>query len=284
MDSAVGVPVELDLPAIAGNLQRREDGVWASRTRADISYPEEGNLNCLSLEADSFWFAHRSRCIEAVMRLWQPPGTLLDIGGGNGYVAAGLQRAGFSVAMLEPGELGVQTALRRGVQTLVCSTLEDAHFAPGTLPAAGLFDVLEHIENDREFLIYLHSLLRTGGRVYLTVPAYPLLWSADDDYAGHHRRYTHKSLAGVLRSAGFTVEYITGMFFMLPAPIFLLRAVPSRLGLRKQQAWDRYQAEHRSRGGAAGGLLDWLLERELAFVKQGRSFPFGASCLAVARR
>ncbi len=43
--------------------------------------------------------------------------------------------------------------------------------------AIGLFDVLEHIENEAGFLKQLREVLKTGGRLYLTVPAFRWLWS-----------------------------------------------------------------------------------------------------------
>ena len=66
----------------------------------------------------------------------------------------------------------------------------------------------------------------------MTVPAYQWLWSDDDELSEHRRRYTVSGLRRVAARAGFTVEYATYMFWPLPPPIALLRALPSRLGLR----------------------------------------------------
>lgn len=275
---------EIDLAQTAANLVRGSDGIWTARSRQDISYPDEGNLNCLALEADSFWFLHRSRCILAVMRRYAPPGMLFDIGGGNGYVASDLQKSGLPVALVEPGRTGVMHARERGVETLVWSSLEDAGFFRNVLPAVGLFDVLEHIQDDRSFLVAINDLLQPGGRVYLTVPAYPGLWSADDDYAGHHRRYSLRSLRQSLESAGFTAVFTSYFFFMLPVPIFLMRTIPSRLGLRKQAAWANYQREHKQQSGLTRGLMDRLLAWELGRLQNGKLMPFGGSLLAVAEK
>lgn len=272
-----------DLREIAANLQPGADGIWAAPS-GEISYPEEGNQNCLALEADSFWFVHRNRCIQAVMRRFPPPGMVFDVGGGNGYVAMGLQQAGFPVALVEPGRQGVQNARRRGVNTLVCSRFEDAGFRPGAVPAVGLFDVLEHIADDDALLSTVRDLLVPEGRVYLTVPAFHALWSADDDYAGHHRRYSLRGLRRLLEQAGLRVEYASYFFFMLPVPIFLLRVLPTRLGLRKQEAWETYQQEHQSRSGPVGKVLDGLLGWELARLSKGKTLPVGGSCLVAARR
>jgi SAM-dependent methyltransferase len=275
----------INLHEMAANLEPGVDGIWVARARKEeISYPDEGNSNCLALESDSFWFRHRNRCIQALLRKYPPPGVVFDVGGGNGYVAHGLQQAGVAVALVEPGRQGIENARRRGVETLVCSTLEEAGFRPGSVPAVGLFDVLEHIAADGEYLKMVQSLLVPGGRLYLTLPAFQALWSADDDYAGHHRRYAVPGLKKIVEQAGLQVEFASYFFFLLPLPIFLARVVPTRLGLRKQEAWDSYQQEHQSRTGLAGRLLDGLLGWELRRLRSGKSMPVGGSCLLVARR
>ena len=274
----------VDLEAIAAHLERGPDGIWVARSRQQVSYPLEGNDNCLALEADSFWFEHRNRCIQALMRRFPPPGTVFDVGGGNGYVALGLQQAGIPVVLVEPGREGVQNARARGVETLVCATLEDAGFHPGALPAVGLFDVLEHIQADAAFLHSIHNLLAPGGRIYLTTPAYQALWSADDDYAGHYRRYRLTGLGQVLAQAGFKMLFGTYIFSMLPLPIFLIRTLPSRLKMRRQDAWDQYEQEHRSRPGLVGTVLRGLLNGELRWLRAGRAIPMGGSCLVAAEK
>jgi SAM-dependent methyltransferase len=276
--------VEFNLAQAASNLAPGPEGIWVSRGQAAVSYPNGGNQNCLSLEADSFWFVHRNRCILALLDRFPPPGIVFDVGGGNGYVAYAMQQAGYPAALVEPGWQGVWNARFRGVETLICSTLEGAGFAPGSLPAVGLFDVLEHIEQEARFLDTLHTLLVPEGRLYLTVPAYPALWSADDDYAGHYRRYHLGRLRARLNAAGFRILSAGYFFMLLPLPIFLVRAIPSRLGLRRQEAWDRYQAEHKSRSGALGRILARVLDLELAYMRSGRALPFGASCLVAAEK
>ena len=276
-----------DPETLSGQLAAGSDGIWypAARPRpAQLSYPPEGNLNCLALEEDSFWFEHRSACILETIRQFPPPGALLDVGGGNGYVTLGLQRAGVAAALLEPGEQGARNAALRGVRPVICCTLQEAGFAPASLAAVGLFDVLEHIEDDAGFLESVQRLLAPGGRLYLTAPAYPLLWSADDAYAGHYRRYTLSSLRRALRQAGLSVDFESYFFFMLPAPIWLMRALPTRLGLRKQNAWNSYRQEHSSRPGLVGRLLAWLLNLECALLRRRQSIPAGGSCLIVARK
>jgi hypothetical protein len=147
----------------------------------------------------------------------------------------------------------------------------------------GLFDVLEHIKDDSAFLASVRELLRPGGRIYLSVPAFQFLWSRDDEVAGHFRRYTRRSLAKVFRAAGLQVEYLTYFFWFLPLPVGVLRTIPSRVGWRRNPTLRSAKREHTVGRGLTRRLVDWALSPELAWLRRGRTLPFGGSCLAVAR-
>jgi SAM-dependent methyltransferase len=259
------------------------DGIWRSAAVARVSYPEVGHDSRLAVEEGSFWFRHRNLCITALVRRLPPAGPLFDIGGGNGFVSLGLKNAGFDVVLVEPGEAGAANAHGRGLPDVVCATAETAGFKPSALPAIGLFDVIEHIEDDLAFARSMSALLAPGGRLYLTVPAYGWLWSHEDVTAGHFRRHTRRTICALLEAAGLNVEYASYFFRWLPLPILLMRALPYRLGLASG-AIDgaRMQREH-SAGGAAG-LADRLLAGEVATIAAGASFAFGASVLVGARR
>lgn len=274
----------VDLSAIASNLEPGPDGLWHPRSRSRFDYPDEGNAFCFQVEDHSFWFRHRNACILEAVRRFPPPGPVFDIGGGNGFVARALVQAGHDAVVVEPGEAGARNAQARGLAPVVCATLEDAGFAPGSLPAAGLFDVLEHMADDRAVLEQLARLLPPGGRLYLTVPAYQWLWSTDDDLSGHHRRYSGRSLRRVVEGAGFTVEYATQIFWPLPLPVLLMRALPSRLGLRATADTEAIRGELQPRENLLTRALGAVLNLEARWLRGGRRLPFGGSCLLVARR
>jgi hypothetical protein len=48
------------LSSIVKGIHER-DGIWYSDAKAEISYPEKGNDDCMQIEDSSFWFAHRNR-------------------------------------------------------------------------------------------------------------------------------------------------------------------------------------------------------------------------------
>ncbi len=266
----------------AGGLQEGPAGFWAAGSSGELSYPDDAHEACYQVEATSFWFAHRNRCVAATVRRLPPAGLFADVGGGNGFVSAALLDAGIELLLVEPGKEGAMNAWRRGVRPVVCARLEQAGVAAGSLGGIGLFDVVEHIEDDVAFLQEMRRHLAPDGRVYISVPAFQQLWSYEDDRAGHFRRYSARTLRAALRRAGFEVEYLSAMFVWLPLPVFFLRRVPSLLGRRTPGA-DRMHAEHGLPGGIGGRALSRLLDSEYKVIQSGGAFPIGGSLLAVAR-
>lgn len=269
---------------ITSNLERRDNGIWVARDQRDVSYPEAGNDACFAVEDTSFWFRHRNAVITELVTRTSPSDAFFDIGGGNGCVSSALQSTGIEVVLVEPGPKGALNARQRGIRTVVQSTLEDAGFAPGSLPSAGLFDVVEHIDNDEEFLRLMHSYLQPQGTLYLTVPAYNFLWSNDDVQAGHFRRYTTTTLSRLLIECGFTIEYSSYLFSFLVPPLWCLRSVPSWIGFRKSVSQATKEQEHTAGSGVAGAAVQRILSAELTRVTKGKRIPFGTSCIAVARK
>jgi SAM-dependent methyltransferase len=269
-----------DLSAIAPGLTRGEDGIWRAAAQVAVNYPDEANAFCFAIEESSFWFNHRNRVIVDAVRRFPPGGPIADVGAGNGYVALALERAGFPAYAIEPGATGAQNARARGLTT-ICATLDEAGFRPGSLAAAGLFDVLEHLPDDVRFLRDVHQRLRPGGRLYLTVPAFQSLWSAEDELVGHQRRYAPGDLRIVCEAARFRVEWATCFFCPLPVPLFLLRTLPSRLGRRTTLDPQKTAAELQP-SASVDRLMGPLLGWEERWLRRGRTLPIGTSCLLVA--
>jgi hypothetical protein len=270
-----------DLSTMAPGLLER-DGIWHARTQSVIDYPDQANAFCFAIEDASFWFQYRNQFILEVVRQFPPSGPIADIGAGNGFVSLGLQRNGFPTIVIEPGRTGIENARTRGLAPLVCATLQDAAFRPASLHAAGLFDVLEHIDDDRAFLHYLRTLLKDHARLYMTVPAFRLLWSREDDLVGHHHRYTLPGLAERLRAARFRVDYATYVFSPLPLPLFLLRTLPSKFGRRRTLDAQQTANELQPSPGLAVTAITRVLDGELALIKRRRRIPLGTSCLVAA--
>lgn len=276
----------VDIQSISAGLKQNKDGIWFSENTEEVSYPSEGNQACFSVEENSFWFKHRNNCIVTIARNYPPKSNkaIFDIGGGNGFVSMALVDAGFDVVLVEPGDAGAAQAKARGLENVICATTHTAKFIPGSMPAAGLFDVIEHIEDDLVFLKALRPSIEAGGRVYLTVPAYSFLWSDEDVSAGHYRRYTLEQIEGVLMSAGFEIEFSSYIFRFLPLPVYLLRTLPYKLSFSKaEKSPDQAARDHAVAGGMKKNILDSLLRSEISILSRNKSMKFGGSCLVVAR-
>ena len=277
----------LDIRSISNGLKLSDNGIWYSQDNQNVSYPTEGNELTFAVEEDSFWFKHRNNCIASIVKSYPPKdeGTIFDIGGGNGFVALGLAKAGFDVALLEPGSAGVVNAKKRGLKNVICATTDTAKLKQHTLAAAGLFDVIEHIEDDLAFLQSIEKLMKKDGRLYVTVPSYSFLWSEDDVFAEHFRRYNLDGISKVLESAGFQVEFSSYIFRFLPIPIFLFRTLPYKLGISKTEKNVKTASrDHAGKGGAIAHIVSSVLRREIKNLDNRKAMRFGGSCLLVAKR
>jgi SAM-dependent methyltransferase len=276
--------VVFDVSELASGLHRNADGIWVGDHDDPVSFSTIGHAGCFALEDASFWFAHRNAVLLGALARYPPPGVIIDVGGGNGFVTQALVQAGHAAILLEPGRDGVYNARLRGVETIIHATLSGAHFRRGALPAVGLFDVLEHVQDDRAWLCSLRSLLAHQGRVYLTVPALSWLWSEADSSAGHHRRYSLQSVVAALQACALVMEYATYFFSFLVLPILAGRTLGSRLrrhppGLSLQE---RALREHLPQSRAVLTALAWLGRFECSTIRSGRALPLGSSCLVVA--
>lgn len=275
----------MQIEQYSSGLRRSDEGIYFSApSGAEVSYAAGGHAECFGVEDSSFWFRHRNDCIAAMVGRHGCEGALLDVGGGNGYVAERLKLEGLDVVLLEPGEEGARNArLRRHLDQVICSTLEAATFREGAFGAAGLFDVIEHVDNDRVFLDSVRTTLAPGGKLYLTVPCHSWLWSQADVEAGHFRRHTYGSIEKMLDGL-FQVDYMSYFFAPLVVPQYLLRALPHRLGLTKDKGVLSTEAEHGTGDGLATRAIGAMLRREVPRVAAGKSISFGASCLVAATR
>jgi SAM-dependent methyltransferase len=237
-----------------------------------------------SVEERHFWFVARRELILDVLRRTVPDlerRPLFDIGCGSGgllafLAAAGVPLAGACDAYLE------SLNIVRGKVTAPLFLVDEGRLPPlgPGQGMVGLFDVLEHLDDDLGTLRWIQSVLDPGGVLVLTVPAHPFLFGAMDRLAHHRRRYRRQDLAGKLVTAGFQIRVLT--HFM--APLFPLLVVRRWLGekLRSRGKTERLGTEFAVVPGL-NGLLRVILRLE-RFMIRALSMPFGSSILAVVTR
>ena len=275
----------MNFEKIAHNIKKAENGIYYSKSESSISYPEEGNENCLQIEQDSFWFNHRNNIIANSVQKHSPNEIFFDIGGGNGFVAKRLQDDGIKTILVEPGEMGAISAYKRGIKNVLCSTLEDAEFEHNSIDSVGLFDVVEHIEDDYSFLNNINKYMKDDSYIYITVPAFNVLWSNEDNDAGHFKRYSTTELNELLKKCGFSIIQSTYIFSILPLPVFLFRSLPSKLGLnKKSNELQKHQNEHKQKKGILNNIMQKIWKWELSRVNRNKNIPVGGSCFVVGKK
>lgn len=269
---------------IATGLALNAQGIWVSNEKEDTSYPEFGHSICRDIEPTSFWYSHRNNCVKKAIELFNLKEPFFDIGGGNGTLSKNLNLLGLYTILLEPAMEGAINAKNSGVKDVICSTFTSAGFKDNTIPSAGLFDVLEHIESDTDFLLKLNNALVPQGRLLITVPAYNFLWSANDEHVGHYRRYTLTTLSKKLIECGFAIDYSTYLFAPMPLPVLLIRTAPYRVGLVKRITKERTTRELDPKKNLLITGLNKVLGLETYYINRLKTIPFGSTCLIVATK
>lgn len=227
-------------------------------------------------EDEHWWFVGRRMIIEQQLSaLGLPSGAaILEVGAGTGGNLKMLSRYG-AVSAMEMHPFAREHATRR-------SGIEVAEgYLPGNVPFSGkkfdlicLFDVLEHVREDADSLIVLKELLSSRGKIIITVPAYPLLWS-DHDVALHHfRRYTRRSLRKVIETSGLRVQKLSNFNTFLFPVATAARGVASLLGTSSSPG-------SKMPSPLVNKLLLSIFSAERHILARA-GLPFGLSLVAVA--
>lgn len=226
-------------------------------------------------ELDHWWFVARRAIIDHLVRAHVPlpsDARILEAGCGTGGNLALLAQYGALDAM-EYDEDARASATARGLCRVEAGALPNAvGFGETRYDMIALLDVLEHIDEDEASLRALSARLTPGGRLLLTVPAAPWLWSGHDVLHHHKRRYTHEGLLDVVRAAGLKVE-VSGYFNSLLFPVAVAQRFAHQL-LRRATPLDARPAPLVN----AALQLVFAAERHLL----GRiPFPMGLSLYAI---
>jgi len=228
-----------------------------------------------SIDAEHWWFVARRRIVAALIGRFapRPAMRLLEVGCGTGSNLAMLSRFGH-VEAIEPDDGARAIAAGRSGIAIRGGLLPDGV----DLPDAGydmilLLDVLEHIGDDAATLRLLRRKLAPGGRLMLTVPAGPWMWSEHDVAHHHHRRYTAAQLRTVLEAAGFRVIHQSHYNSLLYVPIAAARLIGKMT--RRKGGDDAMPAPWLNR------LLASVFGSEAHWIARVR-MPFGVSLAAVA--
>jgi len=257
------------------------------------SYDPEFFSQLANIETKHFWFRTRNRVIatltEQITKDWVDGYRVLEVGCGTGNVLRALEQAcprGKVVGMDLFAE-GLAFARTRTSCPLVQGNLEQPAFDV-QFDLIGAFDVVEHLSDDLQVFRSLHSMLRPGGALLLTVPAHQSLWSYFDEVSHHCRRYEPADLRRKLNDAGYEIEFLSQfMASIYPLVWFSRRIKSSRRRARNPDSADMDRTltlEELRIVPIVNGLLTFVLMQEARLIRSRIVLPFGSSLIVAARR
>ena len=222
-----------------------------------------------------WWFVGRRQILSCVIDRLQLPrqANILEIGCGTGANLEMLRQKGHLHAMEFDDQARAMANSLALCEVSAGGLPEPVTHMDQSMDLVCLLDVLEHVEDDLSALRRIARLLKPGGRVLVTVPAYQWLWSPHDTAHHHYRRYTAHLLAQTAEQAGLTVHrigYFNSLLFPLVAAVRLIGKLFSR--------------KYSSDATLPSPWINWLLLR--IFVAERHvvariGFPMGTSVIAV---
>jgi SAM-dependent methyltransferase len=148
--------------------------------------------------SDYFWFRAKLVLIDRLLQLAKPVtgASIVNVGAGTGEETAVLRGYG-KVITLDSDQRAL--ALIDTADNPVCGDAQQLPFVSQSVDLICLYDVLEHLPDDEQAVGEFRRVLRPGGQLLLTVPAFPSLYSGHDRALGHYRRYNRSGLRELLR-------------------------------------------------------------------------------------
>lgn len=240
-------------------------------------------------EDDHWWFATRTWAIEKWIGGIRPHTGLeiLDVGCGAGNMFHHLGQYG-RVRGIEVDARPVTIAQARGYDVRQADASRGIPFPDASFDLVTELDVIEHVDDDGAILREARRVLKPGGHLLVTTPAFQWLWSFNDELNAHKRRYTAGDLRRRLNRAGLRPKRVSYSFFLvfpMAAVMLMLRKRTNRrveLSSHHFQE-DAYQVEMEPVSPALNSLLRGLGRFESKMIG-AFDLPLGTSLIALAER
>jgi ubiquinone/menaquinone biosynthesis C-methylase UbiE len=148
-----------------------------------------------------------------------PKPKVIDLGCGTGVVLRELKSWAEPIG-LDMSEIALRYCAERGLDNLVQADGAQMPIGPASMDAVIGLDIFEHIEDDQAAFQEVFRVLKPGGVLVLSVPAFQSLWGPHDIALMHFRRYRRREVRDRLQEAGFRVSRVGySVFFLFPVVV-----------------------------------------------------------------
>ena len=140
-------------------------------------------------------------------------------------------------------------------------------------------DVLEHIEDDERVIAEFYRLIKINGMIFITVPAFMLLWGDHDELYFHKRRYLTKNIQNKLIKYNFKIlkiSYFETIYFL---PLLAVRKLKKFFKKNSSEKADDFYKFPKF----LNKILTYTITFEYYLLKK-INMPFGPTILIVAEK
>lgn len=161
-------------------------------------------------EKGNWWYQSRRKIIASILDRFSKNkvDTILDLGCGVGSNAPILAPRAQKLVGLDISPHALSFARTASYGSLIEANAEEIPLPDESVDVVVCTDVLEHLD-DQKAILEIKRVLKNKGLLVLTVPAFPSLWNANDDYSHHLRRYRLDEIEALIRRVGLSVRYIS---------------------------------------------------------------------------
>lgn len=237
-----------------------------------------------AVEETHWWYRGRRALVRAALDRHAPeqrPLQILDVACATGMSFRFLADYG-EIRGIDISDETIRLCARRGIDRIVKGDAMALPFASESYDAVLALDAFEHFDDDVGAMAETFRVLRPGGVLVATVPAFMSLWSPHDDAYHHKRRYRRPQFRQRLAAAGYEVKRVSYSTMTLFPPVFVLRRL-RRLLAGQQPEQDASSDFAVPMPRPVEWLASAITTAEVALEKR-INLPFGVSLYAVLRK
>jgi len=241
------------------------------------------------IEEKHWWFTARRQIIHKILtRIATPEDglSLINIGCGTGGDLSYLSNS-YRCIGIDSSSTAVTAAQKCAPKAniILGSNVEAVPQRQKSEHRVWLFlDVLEHIEEERNFFSTYAEVMEPGEAVIITVPANPSLLSSHDESFGHYRRYTDKTLKMIWYKLPFESLILSHFNTRLYPLIWLIRNIENKIGKTAGKEESDFQLLPSLMNTILHKVFYGEHKRILGIMDGGSPYHFGTSLIAVLTR